>query len=535
MTTASIFDIHFLQEVICQELSPRDLQHCVLVCRAWCINFEPYLFLVITIRTRSAFGKITSPKLRIKLARYADCIQTIENVYIAAWPAFLALPLNNLRVLKCSNPKNRCIPWSDDMARNNYLTAILTAAPNLHTLKLDVFSGSLRTTIPETHAACENKATALALLAAIRNHPSLRKISVTSSNPYQIPKTSMGKLGMLLWACHRLESVTINLRIGHRHYRNNAFEDDFNLLRRTHEIASLSAPPILALKELNLSGVFKHVYGERLLGLLKMYPNLERFTLPSLIAMGLVVSEIAHTLPTAWRYLQHLDLRASNLSPHNMAMLFDCFSSLKSVAGIGAVFPHASNGLKEVTTALLKHGETLEVQDLVGKGLPGIMGWLVHRLLCACPNLREMHALGAEVTRGRRWINLDPIMSAAMMKLGADQSDDWAAGLKVLRIQCQESFARDVDIFPHTLLSHLGKMTQLEELGLGRVTRAQQQNYGEPGSVLEPARRTVSTLAVLSTMKQLRRLELRNIKEYIDPADLSKAKEQWGRIEVRCL
>lgn len=35
-----------------------------------------------------------------------------------------------------------------------------------------------------------------------------------------------------------------------------------------------------------------------------------------------------------------------------------------------------------------------------------------------------------------------------------------------------------------------------------------------------------ATLAVLSTLRQLRRLELRGMNEYIDPMELRKAKEQ---------
>lgn len=55
MTTASVLDIHFLEEAICQDLSTRHICRCMLVYWVWHARFESYLHLAVAVQHRPAF------------------------------------------------------------------------------------------------------------------------------------------------------------------------------------------------------------------------------------------------------------------------------------------------------------------------------------------------------------------------------------------------------------------------------------------------------------------------------------------------
>lgn len=62
MTCTTVFDIHFLQEAICYDLTARDIRRCMLVCRSWYANFSAYLSnKCLRMLRRNSTGREESP------------------------------------------------------------------------------------------------------------------------------------------------------------------------------------------------------------------------------------------------------------------------------------------------------------------------------------------------------------------------------------------------------------------------------------------------------------------------------------------
>lgn len=214
-----------------------------------------------------------------------------------------------------------------------------------------------------------------------------------------------------------------------------------------------------------------------------------------------------------------------------------------------------------VVDALLRHRETLEVLDLVNTDMSGS---LLHALLCACPNLQKVLAMATE-KRKIYESNGDPVLTGKEME-EATEGSVWACtNLKSLAIRYEHGpdtgqrfdfdngalgvgdEKKSTPILPGVLVRELSRLSQLEELRLGRVTfRITHTSYGSLSMMtwtehreqaqwptLQGGHRTVSAmLYALSGLKKLHTLELRNLKEFVREHVLQEASKQWKGVKI---
>lgn len=544
MTTSLVLDIHFLKEAICQDLSTRDIRRCMLVCRAWHTNFSPYLWRDITLRRKHTLKRFNLPETQSILERYAQNVRVVNNIFADIWPIFCQHPIHNLTVLK--SPAVRRQNWTSKIS-NNYnhnIIALLDANPNLHTLELGHFNNA-----PET---LED------LLEAIQNHNSLQRVRIDH------PRASLSSpmFGLVLLACLKLQSIYINIRV---HGTYGQMEPTrYTFLR----LASLldKASPTTTLKELHFPGKIYPGDHYVFMGILALCPGLEQLTLPKMCyfnATPMLASTIA-TMPQ----LQHLNVRSANVPfIHLVAMVQACAGLMTFIAGDS---PRSDHAEWTMVTELLHHHDTLEVLDLTGSGATGVTGAMVHALLCAVPNLKEFVAMGPVVMEHKHGCCGDPFLRVSDME-GVQEGSAWlCCRLRVLRLRFENMDLCEGDvtvpeeayenrnvrpaqlrIVPRVLVDQLSRLTSLEDLRLGRVIARNDQSGDQPmpeghspagitshrtnqesQTLLQDKAKTLPmALESLSSLQRLKRLELRNLKEYLDKPCLRNSRKQWKDIE----
>ncbi|KAG0345515.1 hypothetical protein BG004_003655 [Podila humilis] len=517
-TAATVFEIHFLQEIICRQLTTDEIQRCTLVCKAWRACFAPFLWSSVIIRTRGTANKFTSPKLLYKLSQNARYIRSLDSIYTREiWPVFLAQPIVNLTTFKCPVIKFRRTTRWDDNYRNNGIIAILSLCRNLHTLELGFMNSS--------------NDTILQLLEAIRNHSCLRNLKIEHPCPAQMSPVSWIMYANLLWSCARLDILSINTYRGLWTRRDEHIGTKHEQLLQEFQIAT----PKVKIRRLDFEGATWCTHREIFVFLRQCW-QLEYLALPYIGSHYSFVSELAETIKSTMSNLRHIDFFESGMNGDNLTNVLYACTGLISVAGLGAYM-----GSELLINALLEHRETLQVVTFGFYGATFAMGGIMHELLCACPNLIEMSAMGKKPLRRKRIHDWYPILDMKFVKEGSAWS---CVGLKSLAMEYQEELlvnddlgTEERDIVPSFLIRELSKMSQLEELRLGRVEVAYRPTtQDDTSSRIAVRRRTATrTLATLSTLRELKRLELRNMAEFIDKDDLKVAKEQWkGHEWVLC-
>ncbi|KFH69507.1 hypothetical protein MVEG_04319 [Podila verticillata NRRL 6337] len=544
MTTSLVLDIHFLKEAICQDLSTRDIRRCMLVCRAWHTNFSPYLWRDITLRRRHTFKRFNLPETQAILERYAQNVRVVNNIFADIWPIFCKHPIHNLTVLK--SPVVRRQNWTHKIS-NNYnrnIIALLEANPYLHTLELGHFSNASET--------LED------LLEAIQNHNSLQRVRI--DHPRAALSSPM--FGLVLLACLKLQSIFINIGV---HGTYGQMEPTrYTFLR----LASLldETSPTTTLKELHFPGKIYPGDHYVFMSILALCPGLEQLTLPKMNYFD-VTPTLASTI-VAMPQLQHLNVRSANVPfIHLNEIIQACAGLTTFIAGDS---PRSDHAEWTMVTELLHHHDTLEVLDLTGSRATGVTGAMMHAMLCVVPNLKEFVAMGPVVIKRKHGYCGDPILRVSDME-GAREGPAWVCRrLKVLRLRfentdpCEGDVAASEEaqgdqnvrpaqlrIVPRALVDHLSKLTLLEDLRLGRVIPGNDQLGDQPTPVgHSPAEITSHrtnqesqalpqdkaitlsmALEALSSLQRLKRLELRNLKEFLDKPCLRNSRKQWKDIE----
>lgn len=546
MASTTVFDIHFLQEVVCHGLTTRDIRRCMLVCRSWRTNFAPFLWQTIIINRKFTFNKIKSAALRSRLIQNAIRVQSIDSTFADIWPFFQSIPINNLTVLR--SPVVRRLNWNNATS-NNYnrdIITLLNLNPNLHTLELGHFSNG-----PET---LED------LLDAIQNHKSLLRIKIDH------PKASLSSplFGLVLLACLKLESIYINIRIHSTSGQLEPIRDTFLRLSRLVDKAS----PTTTLKELHLPGKIYRGDHYVLMGILALCPRLEQITLPRMSYFD--ATQALTSAMTNMPQLQHLNIRSANVPFVHLVEIFRACAGLKTI--IAGHSPRSDHAEWTMTTELLHNHNTLEVLDLTGSGPTGVTGAMMHALLCACPNLLEFVAMGPVTMKHKHGCHGDPVLRVSDMEDTQNGSAWVCHGLRVLKLRfesgtrCesdeivtsvkaledrQETAPAQLRVVPRAMVDQLNRLTLLEDLRLGRVTPGIDQlgyqitalgrsladtslhrlNQGSQTLSQDSTITLSMTLEALSLLQHLKRLELRNLKGYLDKACLRNARKQWMDIE----
>ncbi|KAG0352587.1 hypothetical protein BG005_008000 [Podila minutissima] len=513
MAPISVFDIHLLLDSICRDLTTLDVRRCTLVCRDWNASFGPYLWQTIVIRRRSTYNRFNSSTLIARLAQHSKTIHSLDSDFPEVWPVFLTVPLDNLTVLK---------------------------------------SPSLPTRISQSYISVRRRQEQQ-LLPAIRGLQHLRELHIHIENSDPIDSKHVRQ--WLLSSC-RLEKLHIRLRLGVYRLAKTSEEDAADILELNGTIVESAS-----ITDLSFPCNLRYRDGYTLLPLLRLCSKLERIALPKLHVGG--ARTVAAILKATATRLRHLDLHAGASN----VVLIRAITSLETF--ICSRRPQES---QLVVDALLEHRHTLRELVFERTDMGGTTGVMLLSLLKDCPNLESFSALSAPV-RGKnaiRYVYQDPAVRASDFEASGGSDIPWTCErLKVLKLQ----FASRVDITPDqlkpdgkvphyldkvvrhvlevvppTLIAQIGWLTQLEELRLGRA----QTTLFDPEVIQPPFthgsedagiderqrqlemqhRENVSKLLrVLSTLKNLKRLELRGLKEFIDMSELKEARKLWKQIE----
>lgn len=513
MPSLIVFDIHFLQDAICHDLSTRDIRRCTLVCRSWHTNFEPYLWRFITVRKRLTFNKIKSDFVQSKLAQNASSIQSIDSIFADIWPLFQNVPINNLTVLKSPSLSTRLSNLNNNQKYAPQIIDLIIASPYLQVL--------------ETSFLGHSDEDSWRLMMAIRNHINLRELSVVTANSVYC-KT----IRRLLFSCYNLEKVHIQAYVyGYRQAETP--ERDMTDL----QAITGSRTPSFRIKELSFKCQEYYNFNYCLIPTLRLCPRLERFAAPRLHYLT-GYSEVADVLSSTAKRLQYLDMSAIETLGSHAVLFINACVGLRSYRG---AFHHT--GVRDVYEALLQHCKTLETLDLVGTGPDTAASAMMQSVLSQCPNLEQFLAMGPlkRIGLSEAFINGDPVLEEIDM-VGPDASLSWVCDqLRVLKLQFRARVVQvpggvdgsNMTVIPDQLVAELSQLTQLEDLRLGWARHKDEKPIEElTASEIEAGQKSVSKLLdVLSKLAGLKRLELRGLKAFIDKEVLKKARRQWKHCE----
>jgi len=139
----------------------------------------------------------------------------------------------------------------------------------------------------------------------------------------------------------------------------------------------------------------------------------------------------------------------------------------------------------------------------------------------------------------------DPFLGASDMVVPGGQRLDWACvDLKKLAIrfmpnvdvtadQVGRGSAKHVAVIPRVLVEQVGRLSKLEDLRLGYLARAKViSNADAVDSMQDQDGQTVSkAVAHLATLDRIKRLELRNLKRFVDHEVLHAMRKHWRDLE----
>ncbi|KAF9390891.1 hypothetical protein CPB97_008131 [Podila verticillata] len=541
MPTISVFDIHLLLDTICRDLTTQDVRRCLLVCRDWHASFEPYLWRTIVIRRRSSYKQFNSSSLiQARLAQRSKTIHSLESVFPEVWPVFLTVPLDNLTVLKSPSLPQR---QAHSLVNERYgpqLMHLIAVCPKLEVLHV----GFLNSTNGENNL----------LLPAIRRLRHLRELHIENYDRINCQHVRQ----WLLSSC-RLEKLHIRLPIGGYHRAKKPEEDAADILELNgSQIESAS------ITDLSFACRVYDCADYTFLPFLRLCSKLERFAMPNMYSFY-AVSNVATILASTATRLRHLDLRTTDIHASNAAVLIRACHGLETFIG-----SRHRRQAQLVVSALLEHRDTLRVLDFEKTHTGNMTGAMLQSLLCACPNLDTFSALSARV-EGKIEALMDPVVRGPDLEPPGGQGMLWACDrLRVLRLQFESQvgvfqdqrpldgkihFFREevgcvghlIEVVPTALIAQLGRLAHLEELHLGRAT----DSFFDPKVLQRPSahidkealdrenqrqlemhRENVSQLLrALSILKNLKRLELRGLKKFIDKDELKEARTHWKQIE----
>lgn len=523
---ASVFDIHPLVEAIARNLSPEELCCCLRVSYAWRTNFSPYLWRRIRLYSEQHYGKFNTPLTLGALARRTNQVQIVETNI----PRLLDLlsdtyPLYNLSTLRvgalgCSSSS---------------LVQLLGQSTNLQTLELLGYFGP--------GPVVEQ------FLSTLRSHPRLRELSVTTGSYTYTPKAMIWRL---LLSCGNLETI-----FAKTHFDTKEFPPTSEALMAEVRELTGSETPSFKVKDLTI-GPSLYSGDDLFASFLRFCPNVERLSIPVVYyaAISQVVTEdpYPNILRSTMKSLRHLVVCSGGLVTTSATALIHSCPTLESYRGHGC----EENPQFVISTLLNKHHDTLTVVELSGHGLFWTVTGLVQSFLCMCPHLRTFRARGSIKTvstvqsstpslhyevdtacwGSSLWtcLNLN-ILEISFRSRLLDTSTRDSQGADGLSLEQSDGIDYSPEFVPEFLVLQLGRLKKLEGLVLRRVTQmglgveAKLQALHE--ELYEMGRQQVTHLfETLSTLPEMRRVELQGMREAMVILEIDKAKQCWNYIEA---
>ncbi|KAG0085992.1 hypothetical protein BGZ92_008547 [Podila epicladia] len=567
--------IPHIRDYIIRHLDAKDIRRCTRVSWEFHDLFAPYLWRFLSISRRYCFNSLRD---RIgayderTLAERQSKIHTLSSIYGETWDLFLEridtsshtldpttrlyalrAPFSNLTVLRAlSTSKVVGVSYNNYV----YIPQLLTLIE--HSLRLHELEMSYIGPGHSTHIA--------RLAEIIRDHSSLKKFKL--STQYMLCHLYR----KLLWSCWNMQRIelTMLVYVGYKngqadeicHSADDEKEFDiwFSQHRMPHRDTSESDTkgkakneldlvlPEFKVKELYLySRQSSHETGATF-PFLRRCPHLERLRLPQVWTQA-VLTEFARMVPISLPKLVHLDLQCldGNRQPNdaNEAALFAACShhgGLRSVA-----MSHAHFALPETMGALIRlHGASLESLDLVG--CYKVSSAHVQQLLSSCPNLRSFVAVCETLIRPQPlwWTSRPTKADPSLQPHNVEYADDWAClGLRVLRLQFSlstvERQASRAGI-PRAIQLQIGRLEKLQDLRLCRDVSAgggfkdlaetsfdEIENW-EKATLARGKENMEDALAIFSCLHELETLELRHLKEFVNPLSIRLVRKEWSKI-----
>lgn len=529
MTSASVFDIHFLVGTISKNLAPRDIRHCTLICHAWYSRFSPFLWRNIRIFQNLASDRFHYPEAQTALVRFANNVRSVHSFWPRAEATLATHAINNLTILKISSIGS--VPAFVDLFSRS------------HNLRL------LDMTCPLRDASVVER-----FLSVLRNHHRLQELRMRLfDTPTPITRR-------ILLSCGNLDKILIKVSMGIDENPKPAHDA---LLAEMVELAG-SESPSFKVRDLEINSGIK--LGDPLFLLLGLCPNIERFTAPSSYfwsriltdTVTEVVTELASRMRSTMKKLRYLDMGMSDMHGKYTADIIEACTGLVGYAGL-----HDQREPQiAISTLQSHHRDTLTVVDLCASGLIWTAAGVLQSFLCACLHLQSFTAMGPLDSRKAYPYKgyLVPDEQHQEEDTARSCMSSWASkSLRELRLTFKSrcwgglSEAKEgheqgsihskdsqVEYVPESLIEQLGYQTKLQELWLGRATKvpegAEYTFWDMSEEQLETGRKQVSQLlATLKMLPWIRRLEFQGLLEAMDADDdMEDAKQNWKHvIEVK--
>lgn len=528
MTTALVFDIHPLVESIAHNLTPKDLCCCVLVSYAWYTNFSRFLWRRIRLNSEQHYGKFDTPSALGAFARHVDQVQVVETNI----PRLLDLLSDNRPLHSLSTLRVGTIGRS-----SSALVQLFSRSTNLQTLELLGYFGQPGPIVEQ-------------FLLTLRSHPRLREFSVTTGSYTYTP---MAMIRRLLLSCGNLDTIFAKV-----HFESKELPSASEaLLAEVRELTGSESP---SFKVRNLTIGPSLYNGDDLFAdFLRFCPNVEQIDIPVVFhntSPGcLNKNPYPSILRSTMKGLRHLTVCSRGTVNTSAPELILSCTALQSYYGQG----YEENPRYVVGALLNNHHSTLTVVELSGHGFYWTTNGLVHSFLCMCPSLRIFRARGSTKKVNTAQSPMpwpQQVVDTALWSSSLWACEDLISLEVSFRSRLSNTNTPDpqsregeslelpdgIDDFsaefvPEFLVLQLGRLKKLESLLLRRITQVGEGRAAKlqelPKDHYETSRKQVSRLfAALSTLPELRRVELQGMREAMVQNEIDDARQCLKHIKT---
>ncbi|KAF9946816.1 hypothetical protein BGZ72_011107 [Mortierella alpina] len=530
-TRATVFDISLLVDIIARHLTTRDIYNCSLVSHQLHNAFQHRLYSCINIRKQANLDMFVRKEATNAFFSYLSYVKEFstglgECVKHVTKKASLQCPhpsapgppavlFRNLTVF-------RFLPTRElrDYELYSYSTSILSlleASPTLQVLDLSRFAA---------HTQILN----LAKIIRAKG----RQLKEVRINEHRSIRWT--HFFMLLWSCAAVEVLHIGLGQLPPDSEAPVAEIIAGLKALAQEALSskIHGPQPAQSGTARISDCFDNADrmefawkelrpGRRLFGysyemiqrLLQMCPYLETMVIPSLTEQ-VTVSYLAPLVAKSLPQLRHLDLTLISDQSIGICRLVQACKGLISLNMGRLAFD--SPGLVEAVVS--GHGHSL--QSLHIKSFTELSSQELNLILSSCPRLKSLYALSTHDDAPRHTVGSPPVLNTKDMAMVPKEPGWICRDLETLHL-CYISEDTTIGI-PEVLWRQIGQLSKLNDLRLCRYASGGGQAVQEKATVRQ---------ALLSwvTLSDLRRLELRAMKAFVDEQFVGQVKDQWAHLE----
>ncbi|KAF9171610.1 hypothetical protein BGX21_007151 [Mortierella sp. AD011] len=529
-------NIPHLVDLVCDNLTTRDIYRSTIVCRDFYLGFSRNIFNSINIEWRATFNKLTRHDTLKALSSQTGNIHSVSTTFAetfrvlvqAALPSPCPVPypaidptaFHRLRTLECiysgsSYPKL--------LKNRKYLSSILSvieSSPNLESLHLGFFLFKEPDYIQRLMSAIRKKGRCL------------QEIHFTS-NEYVGSRT----LRELLWSCAAVHRLNLSAKY-------------YDLLRSPIEPNEARHLDKLAKEALSIDDgcetadiVFQWRQlilpcGRSDFGVLALVPVLRHCPLLEELKAPMVRSRyypelLQYFSPSVLPKLSRVDFRYLSMfipdleyfSSSNVYSILHSFGSLESVVAWNSISTKRSGVFADWLAS--NCFSTLERLDI--SGCPQFRSPHLQRILRACPMLKEVDALNKDRRPSHGSDLTWPLLDLYDIKDSKEKGDgEWAClGLEVLQLCYTE---RDATVaIPAALYKQISKLKRIQVL---RLMNAGTIGCGDNMIIIKEESDSVKkAVKEWSCLSDLRELRLLGLKPYVPEEYIKERRTQWTKLE----